>query len=68
MNREELFEFVDKLSQDLMNNGDISIKDAYKLDVALGGVDLVMMDFDELETFIFGVYQGIKTYKESEND
>lgn len=68
MNREELFEFVDKLSQDLMNNGDISIKDAYKLDEALGGVDLVMMDFNELETFVFGVYQGIKAYKERKND
>ena len=66
MNREEFFEFVDKLSQDLMNNGDISIKDAYKLNEALGGVDLVLMDFDELETFIFGVYQGIKAYKERE--
>ena len=68
MKREELFEFADKLSQYLIDNGDISIKDAYKLDEALGGVDLVMMDFDELETFIFGVYQGIKTYKESEDD
>lgn len=68
MSREELFEFVDKLSQDLINNGDITIKDAYKLDEALGGVDLVMMDFNELETFVFGVYQGIKAYKESENE